>query len=133
MVYCKLYVTNVAPIRPFQILNAYIKKPFTRGYIPPRPRDAEIPMIPELGDARLASQFEARFTISPSVCKAGTVFTCDVVLVDQFGEEHTAKLVQFQPMGGPAWENMRKQERSQRLQEIAEKAVERTKKETGLK
>jgi hypothetical protein len=50
-----------------------------------------------------------------------------VVLVDQFGEEHTAKGVPFQSMGGPAWANMRREERSKGLQEIAENAVERTK------
>jgi hypothetical protein len=55
------------------------------------------------------------------------VFTCDVVLVDQFGEDHVAKDVEFQPMGAPAWETMRKEERSRRLQEVAERLVERIK------
>lgn len=109
LVYCKLYLTNIAPIRPFQILDTYIKKPFTRGYIHPRPRQAEIPMIPALGDARLASEFSAQYTISPPVCKSKATYICDVILVDQFGKEHKAKSVQFQPVGGPAWDAIRKQ------------------------
>jgi hypothetical protein len=47
--------------------------------------------------------------------------------VDQFGEDHVAKDVEFQPMGAPAWETMRKEERSRRLQEVAERLVERIK------
>jgi hypothetical protein len=127
LVHCKLYLTNVAPVRPYQILDTYIKKPFVRGYIHPRLREKELPLPPEIGDARLANQFEARFTISPPVCESRSVFTCDVVLVDQFGEDHVAKDVEFQPMGAPAWETMRKEERSRRLQEVAERLVERIK------
>jgi hypothetical protein len=63
LVHCKLYLTNVAPVRPYQILDTYIKKPFVRGYIHPRLREKELPLPPEIGDARLANQFEARFTI----------------------------------------------------------------------
>lgn len=33
LVYCKLYLTNVAPSPAFQILDVYIKKPFSRGRI----------------------------------------------------------------------------------------------------
>ena len=88
LVHCKLYLTNVTPVRPYQILDTYINKPFVRGYIHPRLREKELPLPPEIGDARLANQFEARFTISPPVCESRSVFTCDVVLVDQFGEDH---------------------------------------------
>lgn len=107
LVYCKLFLTNVAPSPAFQILDVYIKKPFTRGIIFPTARPH--PTQAQLQGARLAHEFEARFTVSPPACHSKAVFTCDVVLTDQFGKKHTAKRVKFQPMGGPAWEMMQKQ------------------------
>jgi hypothetical protein len=130
LVHCKLFLTNVAPIRPYQILGTYIKKPHTRGYIHPRLREAEIPMIPQLGDARLANEFTARFTISPPVCKSKSEFTCDIVLVDQFNGKHVAKRVKFEPVGGAAWEAMRKQRESDRQLKVLGEAVDKLIKQT---
>jgi hypothetical protein len=108
LVHCKLFLTNVAPVRTFQILDTYIKKPFTRGGILPKHIDSEVP-APAPGDARLAGEFIARFKVFPAVCKAGKHFVCDVVLVDQFGGKHVAENVTFTSVGGPAWEMQRKE------------------------
>jgi hypothetical protein len=119
LIYCSLFLTNVAPALPFQILDAYIRRPFVRA----NTMQLQPPQVPGLMGARLACVFRARFTISPPVCKSKQVFKTDVVLVDQYGGKHKARDVKFEVMGGPAWEMMEKQRQHQKeIRESQEKA-----------
>jgi hypothetical protein len=125
LVYCNLFLTNVAPALPFQILDAYIRRPFVRANL----KQLHPSQVSALGGARLASVFTARFTIAPPVCESKEVFEADVILVDQYGGKHKAKNVKFEPMGGPAWEMMRKQrEHEKQTWEQIRKAQEESKK-----
>jgi hypothetical protein len=104
---CKLYLTNVGPQPAFQILEVYVKKPRTQGFPLPNMRQRMNPRLPEAPpDARLALPFEATFLVNPPMVKSGEVFKADIVLVDQFGEKHTVKKVEFAPWGGPGWANL---------------------------
>lgn len=100
MVNCRLFLTNVGPSASFQILDVVIRKPRVRGEIRVPPKGAE--MIEYMG-ARLAVNFDCRFTIQPPVVKSGETFTCDIMVKDQFGEEHRAKNIKFIPVGMQVW------------------------------
>ena len=54
-------------------------------------------------DTRLAVPFDATFIVEPPVVNSGQKFIADIVLVDQFGEKHIARRVEFQPVGGRGW------------------------------
>lgn len=132
IVYCKLFLTNVALSPAFQILDVSITKPFTRGVVLPTPRPRAT--LPQLKGARLAHDFQARFRICPPACKSKAVFICDVILTDQFGKKHKAKHVRFEPAGGPAWEMMRQQrEHEKQTWEQIRQAQEDTKKSDDSK
>jgi hypothetical protein len=100
LVNCRLFLTNVGPAASFQVLDVMIKEPRVRGEIrvPPNP-----PEVVEHMGARLAVNFDCRFTIRPPVVKSGRAFICDILIKDQFGEEHRARKVEFAPVGMKVW------------------------------
>jgi hypothetical protein len=101
-VYCKLFITNVGPSPIPQILDVSIRKPKTQGTFEPFKGNIRQVVEPASG-ARLALPFEARFTVEPPVVRSGQTFIADVVLVDQFAEEHVAKKVEFKARAGSGW------------------------------
>jgi hypothetical protein len=107
---CKLYLVSVGPSSMFQILDVSIKKPKTQGFALPNTWQRMNPRLPHApSDTRLALPFEARFTVEPPVVKSGQKFVADIVLVDQFAKPHTAKKVEFQPVGGGGWADLEAQ------------------------
>ena len=105
---CYLFVSNVGPCPDFQILEISIRKPKTQGFIMPLAQRGMLPpWRPPIRDtARLASTFSVMFMVEPPVVKSGQTFIADIVLVDQFGEKHIAKKVEFKPIGGREWANL---------------------------
>ncbi len=117
LVYCRLFMTNVGPHASFQILNVKVQKPFTHALICVRNMQTqgivqEEP-VEHMG-ARLAVTFNFRFVVCPPVVETGGTFVCDVVVKDQFGEEHRAKKVEFMPYGAAAWNMMRERQKVER-------------------
>ena len=99
VVICGLRVTNSGPTPQGQIVDAYLKKPRTpvRNYMNP---DVFFPN----GFAR---EVGFNFEVAPPVVESGETFVADVVIVDQFGGEHTAKGVTFAPSGAHVWDQLR--------------------------
>jgi len=95
LVVCTLHVTNTGPARVAQIVDAYIKQPLTRpaNYIDPQ-------VFYALGYARTVV---FNFEIAPPVAQSGRSWVADVVLVDQFGGEHTVEDVTFATYGAQVW------------------------------
>jgi len=122
LVFCRLFLTNVGPTTSFQILDVTIKKPKIRGQVQVQPSREAHALVEHMG-ARLAVPFDCRFTIRPPVVKSGEIFTCDIVLKDQFGEEHVAKKVPFTTVGMPVWETMHERWKAER------EAADRTQKQ----
>jgi hypothetical protein len=87
------YVTNTTD-RPVNILNAYIKKPFTQGHVLTKDVHSDYHgsyLIPP----HATTDIHADFWITPPVCKEGKSLKVDIVFVDQFGQKRTIKNVVF--------------------------------------
>jgi hypothetical protein len=100
LVYCRLFLTSVGPQASFQILDVTLKEPKVRGQVRVPPGPTEI--LKHMG-ARMAVSFDCRFTVQPPVVRSGEIFTGDIILKDQYGEEHRAKRVEFTPVGMRVW------------------------------
>jgi hypothetical protein len=89
LVICGLHITNAGPAQQGQVIDAYIRRPYTRAsnYMNP---DVFYPY----GFAR---DVVFNFEIAPPVVNSGEDFVADVVVVDQFCGEHIAKKVIFKP------------------------------------
>ena len=87
------YVTNTTD-RPVNILNAYIKKPFTQGHVLTKDVHSEYHgsyPIPPFATTDL----HADFWITPPICKEGKNINVDIVFVDQYGQRRTIKNIIF--------------------------------------
>jgi hypothetical protein len=54
----------------------------------------------------LARDVVFNFEIAPPIVESGEDFVADVVIVDQFGVEHSARRITFTPQAGGAWARM---------------------------
>lgn len=89
-----LHVTNTGPAPLAQIIGAHIKEPFTRTDTRGR---TDVISFPQGIAALAAFQFE----VEP-VAKSGQPWTATIVLTDQFGCGHEAR-VEFQTFGLRVW------------------------------
>jgi len=87
------YITNTTD-RPVNILNAYIKRPFTQGHVLTKDIRSDYhgsyPIPPHA-----TTDLHANFWITPLVCKEGENLKVDIVFVDQYGQKRTVKNVVF--------------------------------------
>lgn len=97
LIICGLHITNAGPAPAGQIVDVYIRRPLTR---------ASNYMNPDLFyPDGLARDVVFNFEIPP-VVESGEDFVADVVVVDQFGAEHSAERITFRPQAGGAWATM---------------------------
>jgi hypothetical protein len=87
------YVTNTTD-RPVNILNAYIKRPFTLGHVLTKDVHSDYhgsyPIPPHA-----TVDLHADFWITPPLCKEGKNLKLDIVFVDQYGQKRTVKNTTF--------------------------------------
>jgi hypothetical protein len=95
IVVCTLHITNSGPARLGQIVDVYIRRPFTHTNT-----HINMDVFYPLGLARTVT---FTFEIEGRAAKSGEQFVADVVVVDQFGGEHTVKNVTFNTYGGHVW------------------------------
>lgn len=98
LVICGLHIANAGPAPQGQVVDVYIRSPLSHAtnYVDPQ----------LLYPRGLALTLPFNFEIAPPVVSSGEKFVADVVVVDQFGEEHTAEQVTFRPQAGGAWAKM---------------------------
>lgn len=89
-----LNVTNISKYNVY-LMGARLRKPRAVGHVCVRVQGSNIyssnSMIPQgaLSDLRFD------FFVQPPVCKEGSPFKADVAIIDQFGNEHWLKKVNF--------------------------------------
>jgi hypothetical protein len=92
---CTLNVTNAGPEESGRIVKAYIK--------PNRIRFPSFINTDALYARGLTRSVTLNFEITPPLAHSGESFMAEIVLVDQFGVEHTVRQVVFRNFGAQAW------------------------------
>jgi hypothetical protein len=91
---CTLNVTNAGPAKSGRIVKAYIQRNRARF-----PNFINADAAYEQG---LTRSVTLNFEITPPLALSGESFVADVLLVDQFGVEHTVRQVVFRSFGARA-------------------------------
>jgi hypothetical protein len=93
-VVCKWHVTNITT-EQVVITTAFINKPKTEVILPLVKHPAEnvyggYPVLP-----KSTTELALDFWVQPPKCKEGETFKADVIVKDQFGNQHKIKGVEF--------------------------------------
>lgn len=95
---CKFYVTNITRGN-ILITATYMKKPLSESTTPmvqePPPQSHYWGMYPILPGH--TTEMQANYILDHTVCKKGQVLQADIVVLDQFGNEHVIKGIKFKP------------------------------------
>jgi hypothetical protein len=90
---CTLHVTNEGPATSGRIVKAYVERN--------RIRFPNFINTDTLYPQGLTRSVTLNFEITPPSAHSGESFVADVLLMDQFGVEHTVRQVVFRNIGSP--------------------------------
>jgi hypothetical protein len=98
------FCTNITK-QPVRLLGSYLTRPRTRGSVAVKDVGSNFFGLYDI-PPQVTTQANAHFWVQPPTRKAGQAFTATVVIVDQFGNEHKVKNVDFRgerpPVAAPA-------------------------------
>lgn len=91
---CTLHITNAGPVKSGRIVKAYVKRN--------RNRFSNFINTDATYEQGLTRSVTLNFEITPPLAQPGESLVADVLLVDQFGVEHTVRQVVFRNFGARA-------------------------------
>jgi hypothetical protein len=89
-----LNVTNISKYGVV-LMGAKLRKPKAVGHAIVRAHDSNVYSTKNMIPRGAVSDLRFDFFVRPAICKEGKLFTADVAIIDQFGNEHWLKNIQF--------------------------------------
>lgn len=89
-----LNVTNISEYGVF-VMGAKLRKPKAVGHAVVRAHDSNMYSTKHTIPQGAVSDLRFDFFVQPPVCERGKSFKCDVAIIDQFGNEHWLKDLEF--------------------------------------
>ncbi len=89
-----LNVTNISKYGVY-IMGAKLRRPRAVGHVLVRPQDGGMYSDTHIIPQGCISDLRFDFLVQPPVCDKGELFKADVAIIDQFGNEHWLKGLEF--------------------------------------